>query len=74
MEKPMKTWLLFLSILLFSACTRVEKPSVLSGETAYPDLGLAPDLEGDIWLNTDAPLHLVSLQGKVILLDMWTFG
>jgi hypothetical protein len=40
----------------------------------YSDLGPAPDLSGDVWLNTDAPLRLASLRGKVVLIDMWTFG
>jgi len=39
-----------------------------------PDLGEAPELENDIWLNTDQPLRLAELRGKVVLLDMWTFG
>ncbi len=40
----------------------------------FPVLGLAPELVGDTWLNTDAPLTLAGLQGKVVLLEMWTFG
>jgi hypothetical protein len=40
----------------------------------YPDLGEAPELTNDVWLNTDEPLRLVDLHGKVVLLDMWTFG
>jgi hypothetical protein len=42
--------------------------------SAYPDLGPAPELYGDIWLNSEAPLHLKNLHGKVVLVDMWTFG
>lgn len=41
---------------------------------SYPDLGPSPELVGDVWLNIDAPLHLADLGGKVILIDMWTFG
>ncbi|MCB9133906.1 MAG: redoxin domain-containing protein [Anaerolineales bacterium] len=39
-----------------------------------PNLGPAPELQNDIWLNTPEPLRLASLRGKVVLLDMWTFG
>lgn len=38
-----------------------------------PDLGLAPELTNDIWLNVEAPLRLADLRGKVVLLEMWTF-
>jgi thiol-disulfide isomerase/thioredoxin len=40
----------------------------------YPDLGPAPELTNEVWLNTSGPLHLKDLRGKVVLLDMWTFG
>ena len=39
-----------------------------------PDLGEAPELTNEIWLNVDQPLRLVNLRGQVVLLDMWTFG
>ncbi len=39
-----------------------------------PDLGEAPELQNTTWLNTDRPLRLADLRGKVVLLDMWTFG
>ncbi|HLF87961.1 MAG TPA: redoxin domain-containing protein [Anaerolineales bacterium] len=39
-----------------------------------PNLGPAPELENEIWLNTSEPLRLANLRGKVVLLDMWTFG
>jgi thiol-disulfide isomerase/thioredoxin len=35
----------------------------------------APELNGGIgWLNTDKPLSLQGLRGKVVLLDFWTYG
>ena len=70
----MKPWLLLLFILLFSACTPADRPSSLSNDAVYPNLGPAPDLEGEVWLNSDTPLQLMNLQGQVVLLDMWTFG
>ena len=42
--------------------------------TALPDLGPAPELKGDVWLNSAAPLRLANLRGQVVLIDMWTFG
>ena len=35
----------------------------------------APELTGGRgWLNTDQPLSLAALKGKVVLLDFWTYG
>ncbi|MDQ3041043.1 MAG: redoxin domain-containing protein [Acidobacteriota bacterium] len=35
----------------------------------------APELTGDKgWLNTDKPLSIAGLKGKVVLLDFWTYG
>lgn len=35
----------------------------------------APELNGHKgWLNTDKPLSLAALKGKVVLLDFWTYG
>jgi len=38
------------------------------------DLGRAPELSNEVWLNTDQPLRLAKLRGKVVLLEMWTFS
>lgn len=45
-----------------------------SNPVALPDFGPAPELTNTVWLNTDQPLRLASLRGKVVLLEMWTFG
>src|SRR5215211_3018267 len=35
----------------------------------------APEITGGRgWLNTDKPLSLAALKGKVVLLDFWTYG
>ncbi len=39
-----------------------------------PDLGPAPDITNEVWLNTDGPLNLAALQGEVVLVEFWTFG
>jgi thiol-disulfide isomerase/thioredoxin len=38
------------------------------------DLGEAPELANEVWLNVEGSLRLADLRGKVVLLDMWTFG
>jgi len=38
-----------------------------------PDRGAAPELTGSVWLNTDNPLRLANLRGKVVLINFWTF-
>jgi thiol-disulfide isomerase/thioredoxin len=38
------------------------------------DFGLAPELETTVWLNVDQPLRMENLRGKVVLIEMWTFG
>ena len=43
-------------------------------QKALPDLGSAPELTNDTWLNVDSPLRLADLRGKVVLLEMWTFA
>jgi hypothetical protein len=46
----------------------------LDSGPALPDFGPAPELSGDTWLNSDAPLRLADLRGQVVMIDMWTFG
>src|SRR5512145_1100338 len=70
------SFFLFLSILL-TACSAAAASSASSkqpAKSALPDLGLAPELTNETWLNVDAPLRLADLRGKVVILEMWTFG
>ncbi|HYG73759.1 MAG TPA: hypothetical protein VEK08_01900 [Planctomycetota bacterium] len=40
--------------------------------TDRPD---APELDGgSAWINTEKPLTIADLKGKVVLMDFWTFG
>ena len=53
--------------------TQTDEPA-MPKLASLPDLGPAPELTNDSWLNVDAPLRLADLRGKVVLIDMWTFG
>lgn len=74
----MKTLLLLVLTLILTACALAAaaptEPTASPQPADLPDLGAAPELTNDTWLNTDAPLRLADLRGKVVLLDMWTFG
>ena len=65
-----------LLILILGACTmkQTSQPSTPITSASLPDLGSAPELMNDIWLNVDSPLRLADLRGKVVAIDMWTFG
>lgn len=41
---------------------------------SLPDLGPAPDITNEVWLNTDSPLNLEAVRGRVVLVEFWTFG
>jgi len=62
----------FLSLCL---CVSVVQISVFAQEMKYQARVRAPELKGDKgWLNTDKPLSLAALKGKIVLLDFWTYG
>ena len=70
----------FILAIALSACapaastgTGSTGKAATSHESNLPDLGIAPELTNNIWLNVSAPLRLANLRGKVVLLDMWTF-
>jgi thiol-disulfide isomerase/thioredoxin len=68
-------WTGFLLFTLIG-CTMAASPaeSTSPQPVALPDLGPAPELTNETWLNVDAPLRLADLRGKVVGLEMWTFG
>ena len=74
-----------LALILFGCSARgasspqseVQQPAeepAMPKAASLPDLGPAPELTNDTWLNVDSPLRLADLRGKVVLIDMWTFG
>ena len=75
----MKRFLFGVIALFLFGCT-LQQTDVQSAEssmlklTSLSDLGLAPELTNDIWLNVDEPLRLADLRGKVVIVEMWTFG
>jgi thiol-disulfide isomerase/thioredoxin len=84
---PLRRPVLGLILLAFVAGCQVAQPAdqeplTVGEETSmsaaptvkYPLQGMAPELVGDTWLNAEAPLRLADLQGRVVLLEMWTFG
>ncbi|HKP72278.1 MAG TPA: thioredoxin-like domain-containing protein, partial [Pyrinomonadaceae bacterium] len=63
--------------LACGAAAQTKDETRRDDEMAIPDRGRvrAPDFEGTRgWLNTDKPLSLAALKGKVVLLDFWTYG
>jgi thiol-disulfide isomerase/thioredoxin len=71
--RPALAALLTLTLIGCTMAPSVSPPGALQPVT-LPDLGPAPELTGTVWLNTQAPLRLADLYGKVVALEMWTFG
>lgn len=69
----MKRLLFGLIALLLFGCAPLMDSAMLK-PASLPDLGPAPELTNDTWLNVDAPLRLADLHGKVVIVEMWTFG
>lgn len=62
-------------VQVFSSGQVTPNPTpTLIPATVVPDFGPAPEIENEVWLNTDTPLPLSSLKGKVVLVEFWTFG
>ena len=57
-----------------SGAEEVVVDPIMPKLAALPDLGTAPELTNATWLNVDAPLRLADLRGKVVIVEMWTFG
>lgn len=67
---------LMFTLTACSTGTATQSPEIVmpAFSASYPDLGPAPELSSDTWLNVDSPLRLADLRGKVVAIDMWTFG
>ncbi len=69
-------------VLLFNAVLAFPARSVfgaaddeLLAQINNPARQAAPDFDGaEAWINTDKPLKIADLKGKIVLLDFWTFG
>jgi thiol-disulfide isomerase/thioredoxin len=65
------------AVLIALCAARAGRAREEGGEMAVQTRGRvrAPELAGGRgWLNTDKPLSLSALRGKVVLLDFWTYG
>lgn len=52
----------------------VMPPTAKPLQVDLPDMGAAPEILNETWINSDRPVTLESVQGKVVLLEFWTFG
>jgi thiol-disulfide isomerase/thioredoxin len=59
-----------IGILHLTSGTQMIPAQSLVAEAKAP---AAPEFSGDFWINSE-PLTLKSLQGRVVLIDFWTFG
>ncbi len=75
----MKRFLIGLIALVLAGCVPQtgslrSADSSLSKPASLPDLGPAPELTNETWVNVNAPLRLADLRGKVVIVEMWTFA
>ena len=67
-----------LALILFGCASRnsslSQTDSPKKNLASLPDLGPAPELTNTTWLNVDSPLRIADLHGKVVIVEMWTFG
>jgi hypothetical protein len=52
----------------------VVPPTAKPIQVELPDMGPAPEILNETWINSDTPVTLESVRGKVVLLEFWTFG
>ncbi|MBV9123680.1 MAG: redoxin domain-containing protein [Planctomycetes bacterium] len=77
--QPSRRWALVLALplvtgLIFSVAFKGPGNPGQAADSIPQNLPPAPELDGGVaWLNTDQPIHLKDLRGKVVLLDFWTY-
>lgn len=49
-----------------------DEPQLVAAD--LPDMGEAPEILNEVWINTERPVTLASSRGKAVLLEFWTFG
>src|SRR5262245_17184373 len=63
-----------LGIALLAASLSWSAGCASGAEIPFEGTRLAPEFpEGVEWLNTEKPITLASLKGKIVLLDFWTY-
>lgn len=72
-------WRWLAAALLLAGCAALagrgsSPPPAAAPEVALKNYGPAPELTNEVWLNVARPLRLADLRGRVVLIDMWTFG
>ena len=72
----MRRFIYFLAVLTLSAVLWENSPGKnLEMKNLRQVKVRAPELAGGKgWLNTDKPLSIAGLRGKIVLLDFWTYG
>jgi hypothetical protein len=70
----MNRWLWGLALLAVAACSLAAGEESTQKEVTLNNYGPVPELTNTVWLNTEQPLRLADLRGKVVLIDFWTFG
>ncbi len=61
-------------LALLSSLGSAPALSGQSKQSPYPTAPMAPELNGPVgWLNTNRPITLKQLRGKIVILDFWTY-
>lgn len=61
-------------VTILASGTIAPEPTPKVAAISLPDMGQAPEILNEVWINTDEPITLASQRGKVVLLEFWTFG